>query len=179
MPNAKKAWGAFWDWKPLPEVLAGTAILLGILAIVGAGTELLGRCRDWSRGLLTGGALAYAARTYEKQRQDRQEELAERRRAQASAGTLVMNRKEAEHNGEHSRGSCRRRRYHATLSEPRGVRPQGTYGKGENLPADSTEEHIYAEFKDAANVEWRCYSDGRLVEVKLSPANTNKGRLSG
>lgn len=208
----KRAWTAFWNWKPLPEVLAGTAIVLGTVAAVGAGSELLHgptakqapHAADWlsaistfwgaiATGLgaiLTGGALAYAARTYEKQRQDRQEELADRRRAQASAVTLMMSRKEAEHEwdfelrndspipifsmnvvGVASTGVDTVRHY----LNPVVSGPQGTYGKGETLPAHSTEEHSYAEFKDAANVEWRRYGDGRLVEEKLSSGNTNKG----
>jgi len=131
--------------------------------------------------LLTGGAVIYAARTYEKQREDRHAELLERRRAQASAVTLSI----TNNNGSQW---CKVRNdsalpifamnvveEDASLTDP--VRHYLQPILSSNRPFEqvlndaSVEELTFVEFKDAAGVEWKRYGDGRLIEEKLSEGN--------
>ncbi|BCW78296.1 hypothetical protein [Arthrobacter sp. NicSoilC5] len=194
--------------RTLTVTFAAIALPLGLAAIVVCGSVLLQgptsetppSAADWLSAiatfwgavatavgaLLTGGALVYAARTYEKQRQDRHEELVEKRRAQASAVTLVMTRPAAHTTwefvvrndsslpifcmnmvGVNAEGQHKQRHYlHPVLTGPRGL-------YDESLPVDSTEEASFVEFRDAAGAEWKRYADGRLVEEPLSTGNRN------
>ncbi|MET3348996.1 UNVERIFIED_ORG: hypothetical protein ABID57_000665 [Arthrobacter sp. UYEF1] len=113
MSRVKNAALAFWNWKPLPEVLAITAVSLGILAIIGSGSELLQgptattapNAAEWLSAIstfwgaiatalaafLTAGALIIALVTFRRQVADRHRALVQEHQAQATAVSVLVN----------------------------------------------------------------------------------------
>lgn len=201
------------------RTLLALIVLAAIIAVIANGTLLLqGPMSDddanaaewlsaistfWSAvatavgALLTGGALVYAARTYERQRKDRQEELVEKRQAAAEAVTVdiddvkfagvinaalgVANERSREKRIEVRNDGDRavfgialvllNKDLKEVYQEPYpSVPPKDA--RGFSRPSTIVGA-AYATFTDGAGVRWKRWHNGDLIEIPHYPTATS------